>query len=106
MANTAKIDESGFWAHLKKYAKKLGRPVVENLLILFYAFPEASAADKAIIAGAIAYFILPLDVIPDILPGGFVDDIGIIAAAVAKIRLSASPEVIQKAENKAKEWFD
>ena len=71
-----------------------------------YAFPDASPGDKAIIAGAIAYFILPVDAIPDFLPGGFADDAGVIAGAVDKIRISASNEVIKKAENKAKEWFD
>lgn len=106
MAKKTEIDEKGFWAKLKDNCKKLGRNVVEQLLILFYAFPDASPGDKMIIAGAIAYFILPVDALPDFLPTGFTDDAGVIAGAVAKIRLSASNEVIRKAENKAKEWFD
>jgi len=106
MEKTSTIDEQGFWSKLKKVGKTLSRPLVENLLILFYAFPDASPADKAIIAGAIAYFILPVDLVPDFLPGGYVDDAGVVAAAVAKIRLSASDEVIEKARRKVSEWFD
>lgn len=97
--------ESGFWSKLAKTAKRAGRELVRNLLILFYAFPNASASDKAIIVGAIGYFLLPTDLIPDFLPGGYVDDAGVVAAAVAKIRICASPEVIQKAEDKLNEWF-
>lgn len=98
--------ESGMWAHIKKYAKKAGIELIKNVLILYYAWPEVSMADKAIILGAITYFISPLDVIPDALPGiGFSDDIGIVSAAVAKIRLTCSSDVITKAEEKCKEWF-
>lgn len=97
--------ESGMWAHIKKYAKKAGEELIKNLLILYYAWPEASVADKSIILGAIAYFVSPLDVIPDAIPGGFTDDFGIVAAAVARIRLICSQDVIAKAEEKCKEWF-
>lgn len=104
--STATINETGFWTKLKNVGKTLSRPLVLNLLILWYAFPSASASDKAVIAGAIAYFILPTDLIPDFLPGGYVDDASVVAAAVAKIRLSASDDVIQKAEKKVAEWYD
>lgn len=41
----------------------------------------------AIIAGALAYVILPLDVIPDFLPGvGWMDDIAVLGAAMAAIK--------------------
>lgn len=98
--------EEGMWAHIKKYAKKAGKEVIKNVLILFYAFPEASPADKAIIIAALGYFISPIDVIPDAIPFvGFTDDAGILAAAVARIRMNASKEAIAKAEEKCNEWF-
>lgn len=103
------LDESivsGMWAHIKKYAKKAGIELIKNVLILYYAWPEVSMADKAIIVGAITYFISPLDVIPDAFPVvGFTDDIGVVSAAVARIRLSCSQAAITKAEEKCKEWF-
>ena len=98
--------ESGMWAHIKKYAKKAGIELIKNVLILYYAWPEVSMADKAIIVGAITYFISPLDVIPDAFPVvGFTDDIGVVSAAVARIRLTCSQVAITKAEEKCKEWF-
>lgn len=100
------VTEDNLWKKIKHSAKKAGKELIRNVLILWYAFPAASPSDKAIIVGALAYFISPLDVIPDYLPGGFVDDAGVVAAAVAKIRLCAAPEVISKAEQKIKDWFE
>lgn len=98
--------ESGMWAHIKKYAKKAGLELIKNVLTLYYAWPEATMTDKAIIIGAITYFISPLDVIPDAMPVvGFSDDLGVVGAAVARIRLSCSQKAIDQAEEKCKEWF-
>lgn len=99
------FSEDGFWNKLGKSAKKMGRALVVNALILIYAFPDADWKDKMIIIGALGYLIAPVDAIPDVLPGGFVDDAGVVAGAVMRIRFSASPEVIQRAEQKAEEYF-
>ena len=100
------FSEGGLMNKLAKYAKTAGRELVENVLILWYAFPEASAADKAIIMGVIGYFISPLDVIPDLVPGlGYTDDVGVVAWAIARIRLNASDSAIEKAKRKADEFF-
>jgi uncharacterized membrane protein YkvA (DUF1232 family) len=46
-----------------------------------------SAKTYAIIAGALAYVVLPFDVIPDFLPGvGFIDDAFIITMVVNQLR--------------------
>ncbi len=97
--------ESGLWNKLSKFASKAGRTLVENVLILWYALPKASTSDRAVIIGTLGYFISPVDAIPDFLPGGFVDDALVVATAVAKVRLSASPDVISRAKLKAAELF-
>jgi uncharacterized membrane protein YkvA (DUF1232 family) len=100
------FSEEALWEKLVKYAKVVGRELVENVLILWYAFPEASAKEKAIIMGAVGYFIAPIDAIPDFTPVlGYTDDAAVVLAVVAKIRLSASPSVIEKAKNKTEEYF-
>lgn len=104
---SSNYSESGLWSKLASAAGKAGKELVTNVLILFYALPEASVTDKAIIIGALGYFICPIDAIPDMLgPLGYTDDAGIVASAVAKVRLSASNSVISKAKAKCKEWFD
>jgi uncharacterized membrane protein YkvA (DUF1232 family) len=77
-----------FWFKLKKVAAKL--PFVEDLLAAYYcAFDKETPRHvQAALLGAIGYFILPFDVIPDMLPVlGFTDDAAVLATA---IRLVAS----------------
>src|ERR1700745_1143923 len=77
-----------FWIKLKKVAGKL--PFVEDLLAAYYcAFDQQTPRHvQAALLGAIAYFILPFDFIPDMLPVlGFTDDAAVPAPA---IRLVAS----------------
>jgi uncharacterized membrane protein YkvA (DUF1232 family) len=77
-----------FWIKLKKVAARL--PFTEDLLAAYYcAFDrETPRHVQAALLGALAYFILPFDFIPDMLPVlGFTDDAAVLATA---IRLVAS----------------
>jgi uncharacterized membrane protein YkvA (DUF1232 family) len=77
-----------FWIKLKKVAAKL--PFTEDLLAAYYcAFDKQTPRHvQAALLGAIAYFILPFDLIPDMMPVlGFTDDAAVLATA---IRLVAS----------------
>ncbi len=57
---------------------------------------------KAIIIAALIYFISPIDAVPDFLPGGFVDDLGVLGAAAVKIAAYIKPEHRARAQ----EWVD
>ncbi len=101
--------ESGFWNKVKKVAQKAGAKVIYVALILYYEMmdPNVSPEEKAIIIGALGYFILPVDLIPDPIPVvGFTDDLAALVAAYAYIKGHLTPEVKHKAQNKMKEWFD
>src|SRR5215469_16090296 len=72
-----------FWIKLKKVAAKL--PFVEDLLAAYYcAFDRQTPRHvQASLLGAIAYFILPFDFVPDMLPMlGFTDDAAVLATAI------------------------
>ena len=72
-----------FWIKLKKVAAKL--PFTEDLLAAYYcAFDrETPRHVQVALLGAIAYFILPFDFIPDMMPViGFTDDAAILATAI------------------------
>lgn len=102
-----KVTENSLFDKIKNAAKAAGKELIRNVLILWYALPNASIADKSIILGALAYFISPIDAIPDLTPIlGYTDDMGVVAGAVAKIRVCAEKSVIKKAEDKLKEWFN
>ena len=100
--------ESGLWNKIKKVAQKAGVKVVYAVLILYYVATDenVSAADKAKIYGALGYFILPIDLIPDITPGvGYTDDMAALVWALHAVWSNVTPEIEAKAKNKLKEWF-
>jgi uncharacterized membrane protein YkvA (DUF1232 family) len=84
--NLAKDPESvrkRFWTKFKRVAAKL--PFAEDLLSAYYcAFDRKTPRHvQAALLGAIAYFILPFDFIPDMLPVlGFTDDAAVLATAI------------------------
>ena len=101
------FSDSRFWWKMKKYAKKIGRPGVEHALMLYYAAraPATPPKIKMLIYTALAYLILPIDALPDYFPGGFVDDIGVLAGAAVAAEAHITPEIEEKAKKKANEWF-
>jgi uncharacterized membrane protein YkvA (DUF1232 family) len=103
-----KYSDKGFWTKVKKYAKIAGKKLLKIALTLYYTMHDKDTPKwaKAIIIAALAYFIMPADAIPDLLPGGYVDDLGVLAAATAFVGVSIKPEHKKKAEEKLKQWFD
>ncbi|WGR71663.1 MULTISPECIES: YkvA family protein [unclassified Bradyrhizobium] len=77
-----------FWRKLKRVVAQL--PFAEDLLAAYYcAFDRQTPRHvQASLLGALAYFILPFDFVPDVMPMlGFTDDAAVLATA---IRLVAS----------------
>lgn len=102
------FSEDGFWNKVVKYAKAAGLEVIEKALWLYYAAqtPQTPAWAKATIYGALGYFILPVDAIPDVLPGvGYTDDLGIIAAAITAVSMYITEDVKRQASQKLQDWF-
>lgn len=103
-----KYSEKGFWRKLAKYAAIAGKQVVEKALWLFYAAqrPETPVWAKTIIYSALGYFIFPADAIPDVIPiGGFLDDLGVLAAAIGSVLFYINKDVKEKAAQKLQDWF-
>jgi len=78
----------GFWAKVRRIASAL--PFVEDLLTAYYcAFDRDTPRHvQAALLGALAYFVLPFDIIPDMLPVlGYTDDAAVLATA---LKLAAS----------------
>ena len=101
-------DAEKFRRKLRRTLKRLGAKAVYYALILFYALqdPQISRKDKGIIIGALGYFLLPFDLMPDFLPAiGFTDDIAALGVAVYKVWNCITPLVKSQAEAKVYEWF-
>lgn len=81
------FDHAGFWHKLWGFAKRAGRPFIETCLLLYYTSQKETLPlwAKLLIYSALAYFISPIDAIPDVLPMGLSDDIAVLSAALASI---------------------
>ena len=104
---TAYYNAEKFWKKIKRFARRIGSKAVYYALVLYYALqsPTISKKDKLIVYGALGYLILPIDLLPDFLPGGFTDDIAGLAVAIYKIARNITPEVRDKAKSKVEKWF-
>jgi uncharacterized membrane protein YkvA (DUF1232 family) len=82
-----------FWSKAKRVASKL--PFAEDLLAAYYcAFDHATPLQlKAALIGALAYFVLPFDAIPDMLPLlGYTDDASVLLTALRMVAAHLRPE--------------
>ncbi len=99
------VRESGLFRKLRILPKRgLGR-VVECAVLLWFvlADPDVPAWCKALAAAALAYFLCPVDAMPDFLPMGLVDDAALLVTTVAKVSGCVTAETRERARSKRRE---
>lgn len=77
-------------------------PFADDVVAMWYCAMDASTPSKvkASIIGALAYLVLPTDVIPDIFAGlGFTDDITVLTAVLALVTTHIKPEHRERAKD-------
>lgn len=107
-SQAAEFDRGRFWSKLARSAVAAGREVVERALWLYYAAerPEVPRWARLTIYGALAYFVLPFDAIPDLIPGvGYVDDLGALGTALLTVASYVDDDVKQRARRRMDQWF-
>ena len=96
------IVRDGFW---QKARKTLGRvPFTEDAVAAFHCAtdPATPLRIRGILFGALAYFVMPFDVIPDFIAGlGYTDDAAVLVAAFA----AASSHITQAHRATARAWL-
>ena len=100
--------ENSFWDKIKQFARKAGIKLIYLALTLYYTLESGnlSFTDKAIVYGALGYFILPVDLIPDWIPViGLSDDFGTLMYAYKRIKANITDETREKAKIKLYEIF-
>lgn len=105
---TADYDEKTLWQKISGHARTAGREVVNYSLQLHYAAqrPGTPVWAKRTAYGAIAYFILPLDAVPDFIVGaGYTDDLGALALAVTTLATYIDDDVRAQARTQLERWF-
>ena len=84
---------SGFWRTLRRAARAV--PFSEDLVAGYYCAldPSTPGRVRAILIAALAYFVVPVDVVPDFLAGiGFGDDVAVLLGALSAVRSHIRPE--------------
>jgi uncharacterized membrane protein YkvA (DUF1232 family) len=84
---------SSFWDKVKGVAARI--PFAESAVAAFYCAvdPATPTRVKLTLMGALAYFILPVDVVPDFLPlVGFGDDAAVLALAIKLVGDQITPQ--------------
>jgi uncharacterized membrane protein YkvA (DUF1232 family) len=84
---------SDFWPKLKRVARRI--PFAEDAVAAYYCAldPQSPTRVRAVLLGALAYFIMPADIVPDLLPGlGFTDDAAVLAYALKTVADHIRPE--------------
>lgn len=87
-----------FWGTLKRAARQI--PFTHDLTAAYYCAidPNVPLRVRATLIGALAYFVSPLDAIPDVLVGiGFGDDATVLAAAIAMVATHITPDHRERA---------
>lgn len=92
---------------IKLWARKSGVKLVYVVLLLYYSTmdKELPAKDRLMVLAALGYFILPIDIIPDALPGGFADDTAALMFVLKQVWNNLTPATKQKARTRLQEWF-
>lgn len=109
MENTSNFSLPQLWEKIKENAKRLGRFTTQKALLMYYVLKsdDTPTSAKAIIYGALAYLVLPVNLISSkrhpIL--GWADEIAAIAIAYRKIKQHITPAMEQEAEETLNKWF-
>lgn len=101
--------EKSFFSKIIKYGKFLGKGLLTKIILLYYVFKDKKTPDwvKTTIIGALGYFILPLDLIPDLVPiAGFSDDFATILSAVSIISSHITAEHKYMADITVRDIFE
>ena len=83
---------SEFWPKLKRVAGRV--PFVDDLVAAYFCAmdPATPMRVRGMLTASLAYFILPADLIPDLLGGlGFADDMALLTAVVGLVSAHITP---------------
>ncbi|MEQ8266019.1 MAG: YkvA family protein [Parvibaculum sp.] len=93
MARNEEAVREGFWKKMTRVAGKI--PFAEEAAAAWYCArdPATPMRVKATLLAALAYFVLPTDIIPDFIAAfGFTDDATVLMAAVGLVSSHMKPQ--------------
>jgi len=83
---------SRFWSTLRKAARVI--PFADDVVAAYFCALDPATPQKVrgVLLAALAYFVLPLDAVPDFIAGlGFTDDVTVLIAAISMVGAHITP---------------
>ncbi|MDD5960914.1 MAG: DUF1232 domain-containing protein [Bacteroidales bacterium] len=97
------------WQYIQKYAKTAGIEGTRTVLELYYVLksPDTPGLDKTIIVAALAYQLLPEDLISTENFGilGFIDNGAALALAYNRVKSRVTPQIDAQVNAILNQWF-
>ena len=90
--NEQRVDR-GFWPKIRRVAARV--PFAREALSVWFCAKDEDTplAAKGMMLAALAYFVLPIDAIPDVIAGlGYTDDAAVFAALLAILGRNLKPK--------------
>ena len=84
--------KNGFWRTAKRAARSV--PFMDEVVAAYYCALDSRTPLRVrmTLMAALAYFVLPFDIVPDMLVGiGFTDDIAVLMSALTAVRIHITP---------------
>ena len=100
------FSESELWNKIAKIGKSIGAAIIYPVILLFNLLKssETDLKEKTMIIGALGYFILPVDLIPDAIPtAGFTDDLAALGAIISALASCITLEMQNESKQKCHE---
>jgi len=103
------MDTTAILNNMGSYVKRVGRTAAKPAILLYLVLkaPATSKKDKYIVYAALAYIVLPINLISAkrIPLLGWVDEAAAIALAYKKVKNNITPDMELEAENMLDRWF-
>jgi|AGTN01.1.fsa_nt_gi Uncharacterized conserved protein len=82
----ALVRPAQFWKKVRQVTGKV--PFLDRVVAVWFCArdPATPLKVKVVLLGAVAYFVMPFDVVPDVLAGlGYADDLAVLSAAIRAV---------------------
>ena len=100
--------ERGFWQKLGGMPRSAGRGLIERAITLYVILTDRDTPlwARALIVGALGYFIWPFDAVPDAVPFvGYVDDATMLGIVLSQVDRFLTPAMRERVERLMPEWL-
>ena len=93
--------DSSFREKVQGLPRSAGRAILEKALTLYVILTDRETPmwARALIIGALGYFIYPFDVIPDVIPVlGYADDVGVMGLVLTQLDRFVTPAMHERTQ--------